>query len=205
MPTRDFDLKVKQLSESGVFTGLASTYGNVDLGGDVIESGAFVRTLQQRGAEVPILWSHDQSNPVGIGTLTDTAAGLEIRGSLDMDIQSGRDAYSRLKKKIVRGLSIGFRSVQDVVKDGIRHLTDVDLFEVSLVAVPMNEAARVTSVKAAELASIRDFERFLHESGFSKSKAAAIASKGWKVGIEAPDTDPDAELRAWLELQLSRV
>ena len=38
-------LQIKKLEDSGEFVGLASTYGNVDLGGDVIERGAFTNTI----------------------------------------------------------------------------------------------------------------------------------------------------------------
>jgi hypothetical protein len=63
----------------------------------------------------------------------------------------------------------------------------------------------VTSVKsAAELSTIRDFEHFLREAGFSRSKATAIATKGWAAGMETSDSDPDEELRAWLQAQVSR-
>ena len=105
----DFHFECKALTEAGQFEGLASVYGVQDLGNDVVEPGAFRETLEKRGREIPILWGHDLQNPVGLGTLTDTAAGLAIKGQLDLDVQAGREAYSRLQKHIVRGLSIGFR------------------------------------------------------------------------------------------------
>jgi len=58
-------------------------------------------------------------------------------------------------------------------------LLSVDVFEVSLTALPMNEAALVTSVKTREsLATVRDFERFLRDAGFSKTEAVAVAGHG---------------------------
>ena len=63
-----------------------------------------------------------------------------------------------------------------------RHLIEVALHEVSLVTIPMNEKALITSVKsiiqAGQLPSLSQFEDFLREAGFSKSQAAAIAGKG---------------------------
>jgi uncharacterized protein len=201
----DFPFELKALSEAGTFEGLAAVYGNVDAVGDKIEPGAFARSLQQRGREIPILWSHDPANPVGLGELTDTPAGLKIVGTLDLDVLAGREAYSRLKKRIVRGLSIGFRTVADKIIDGVRHLTELELFEVSLTALPANELARVTAVKGS-INTLRDFERFLHEAGFSRREAAVIATHGYKaLSTAEPEEDTGAaELLAWLSSQTGR-
>lgn len=197
----DFPFELKALSDKGEFEGLAAVYGNVDLGGDVVQPGAFSETLQKRGVEVPIFWAHDSQNPVALGTLTDGPEGLHVKGQLDMDVQAGREAFSRLKKRIVKGLSIGFRIAgESGVKfvDGVRHLLKLDLFEVSLVALPMNERALVTAVKA-EISTIRDFEAFLHRAGWSRREAAALASHGWK-GLELePEDSSETELLSWLK------
>jgi hypothetical protein len=42
---RDFNLKIRAVDDKGTFVGLGAVYGNVDLGGDVIDAGAFSRTL----------------------------------------------------------------------------------------------------------------------------------------------------------------
>ena len=201
----DFGLELKSVTEAGHFEGLASTYGNIDSVRDVVLPGAFTKSLASRGAECPILWTHDQSQPVGLGVLSDSAKGLMIRGELDLDIQVGRDAHSRLTKRIVRGLSIGYTlppGGADFTKDGIRQLKEIDLREVSLVAVPCNDQARVTAVKS--LAGIRDFERFLCGSGWSRSEARKLAAKGW-LGLDGADDEPsDDEALSWLRAQRAR-
>lgn len=200
-----FDLEVKAVSEAGSFEGLASVYGVKDLGGDVVQPGAFRRTLQEKGPERPLLWSHDAREPIGLGKLQDSPAGLVIHGELDLDTQAGRDAYSRVKKRIVKALSFGFLIPEAGAKfiGGVRHLLDLDLYEVSLAVLPMNESALITSVKAQELTSIREFERWLHSVGFSKARAAAIASKGFTAGMAEPESDPvEAELLAFLKQRI---
>ena len=196
---RDFPFDLKALTEAGEFEGLASVYNVTDEGGDRVLPGAFTETLAKRGAERPVLWAHDMSAHVGLGVLTDTPTGLQVKGSLDLDTQAGQEAYSRLKKRIVRGLSIGFRTLQSTVENGVRLLKSVDLYEVSLVPVPMNPEAQVTAVKSAFAgASIRDFEVWLRDAGqFSKSQARALASGGWKALDGAPDEE-EHELLEWL-------
>ncbi len=195
-----FPFSLKSLSEAGQFEGLASTYGNVDQGGDVVEAGAFTATIAKRGPDIPVLWAHDHTNPVALGHLTDTAEGLHIRGDLDMDVQAGRDAYSRLKKRLVKGLSIGYRVLQDTVENGIRHLKQIDLYEVSLVVSPMNEQATVTAVKS--ITTLRDFEHWLHDRGFTKSQSRAIAMRGFAGLSSDPDESAAVdEFAAWLRQQ----
>ncbi len=171
---RGFSLEIKSLNDKGEFSGMASVYGEVDLGGDIVESGAFQKSLRDRGNTRPLLWRHDA--PIGLATLTDSAKALLIDGKLSMGVQAAREAYELLKDGAVKGLSIGYGSIPErtVFKDGIRYLQEVKLYEVSLTPVPMLESAAVTSVKQllqkqAEEGDIRraldgfrrDFERAL--------------------------------------------
>lgn len=203
MPELGFDFQVKSVAESGVFEGLASVYGVRDLGGDVVAAGAFDQTLRRKGPSRILLWSHDSCEPIGVARLADSSEGLQVRGELDLDVESGRNAYSRVRKGISRGLSIGYKSVRDQIVDGARHLLELDLYEVSLCCFPMNEQARVHSVKG-QIASKRDFERWLHDGGWSKSEAKRLAAHGWPADDDEDDDGDEAEgLLAWLKAQKS--
>jgi HK97 family phage prohead protease len=201
--TLDFGLELKSVGEAGTFSGLASVYGNTDAYNDVIIAGAFSKHLQARGHSLPVLWNHDSGQPAGRGILTDSAEGLHIKGELNLDTTIGKESYSNLRKSIINGLSIGF-TVPDggaERKDGKRYLREIRLFEVSLVAFPANERARITQVKSG-VASVRDFERFLHEAGWSNREAKLLAEKGWaglSRQIDEPAVDDSAELLAWLK------
>jgi uncharacterized protein len=141
--------EIKQLDEQGRFVGLASTYSlTPDLGGDIVTKGAFTRTLQARGNEVPILYQHNLKEPIGLGRLTDTASGLQIDGQLVLEVSRAKEAYALMKAKVLKGLSIGYDSIKSDVKDGIRYLRELKLYEVSLVTIPMNELATVAAVKS---------------------------------------------------------
>jgi uncharacterized protein len=155
---RDFELSLKSLTGQGVFEGLASTYGNTDLQNDVIEQGAFGKTLREKG-EVPILWQHDASEPIGMGRLSDSPAGLVIRGELAIESPTAQKAYGLLKRGIVRGLSIGFDEVKAKVVDGVRRISELRLWEVSLVTFGANRQALVTAVKGGD--EIRQFRALL--------------------------------------------
>jgi len=148
METLSVKLNVKSLSEAGQFQGLASVFGNVDLGGDVVVSGAFKRTLAARGGEVPILWQHDQRSPIGLGKLQETSSGLMVEGQLVMSVARAKEAFDLMRARVLKGLSIGYDVVREDIKGGIRYLQELKLFEVSLVSFPMNELAMVSAVKS---------------------------------------------------------
>jgi HK97 family phage prohead protease len=155
MEIQDFHWKLKSVGEQGQFSGLAAVYGNVDLGGDVILANAFSRTIaSQPPMGVPILWVHDQASPLGVGKLSDSAAGLVIDGTLELEDPTAQKAYRFMKSGAVRGLSIGFDPVRSKTSydfdSGVRTLGEVKVYEVSLCAVPMNQSALVTNIKSLD-------------------------------------------------------
>jgi len=151
MDNKSFRLELKTLSDQGTFTGMASVFGVEDLGGDVVEHGAFARTLAHKGSEIPLLFAHDTREPIGIGKLKETAKGLEITGELVLEVARAREAYALMKKGVLKGLSIGYDVVSDAVVGGVRHLKELKLYEVSVCTFPMNELATVTSVKSDDV------------------------------------------------------
>jgi HK97 family phage prohead protease len=143
--SKELFLEIKSaVSEDGSFEGLATVYGNVDSQNDRIEAGAFA---EQYGTEVPLLWSHKRDEPVGLGRLENSPAGVLVKGRLDLDTTAGREAYSRLKKGIVKGLSIGLQLLRHTYDGAVRVIQKGAIREVSLVLFPANPDARVLTVK----------------------------------------------------------
>ncbi len=140
------------ISSAGVFEGYASLFGVMDLGGDIIERGAFRDTLDVNGAaHVKMLWQHNQTEPIGVWlSIVEDARGLKVRGQLDLAVARAREALALMKSGAVDGLSIGFRAERATKNaSGVRLLHRIDLVEISLVTFPMAPKARVTSVKIA--------------------------------------------------------
>jgi HK97 family phage prohead protease len=156
---KNFRFELKTLTEQGSFEGLAAVYGNVDLGGDVVEPGAFSKTLIDKNGEVPILWQHDSREPIGLGKLSDSREGLVVKGELALESPVAQKAYGLLKRGVLRGLSIGYDDIKSKMVDGVRRLSELKLWEISLVTFPMNPAAQVTAVKGVEDVA-RDIQTF---------------------------------------------
>jgi HK97 family phage prohead protease len=152
--TVPFELVELKASDGGhEFTGYASTFGNVDQGGDVVMRGAFEATLGKR-ARRPLLWQHDLREPIGVEkSLKPDDRGLLGTWKL-VDTARGADAYKLLKAGAIDSMSIGY-TAEDVAFDdaNVRLLKSIDLLECSVVSLPMNEQATVTSVKATLNAS----------------------------------------------------
>ena len=108
-----------------------------------------------------------------------------------IDTVRGKEAHALSKMGALNGLSVGFISKQwsyDTETD-IRTLTEIDLWEVSIVTFPANEKARVTQVKSAdEAVTPKDAEKILREAGFSKSDATAFVSRVMRMGETRRDS-----------------
>ena len=147
---------VAAVAGSGVFVGYASLFGRRDGAGDIVMPGAFAASLKRRGAgNIRMLFQHDAAEPVGTWLdIRETARGLYVRGRLDRNVQRARELLSLLESGGLDGLSIGFKTVK-ARRDGARAarlLTEIDLWEISLVTFPMLEGARVSAVKQAQAA-----------------------------------------------------
>lgn len=123
------------------FAGYAALFDKRDSGKDVIRPGAFQRTLAERRQPIPLYWQHRPDKRIGwVETVAEDQRGLRVVAAID-NAEGG--AASALKRGAVTGLSFGYRA-RGFHRDGTgRELTDIDLFEVSLVTHPMQDAARV--------------------------------------------------------------
>lgn len=141
--------------EEGVFSGYGAVFSNIDSGGDIIEPGAFTKTIAEGVGRVKILSGHNEALlPIGIPVeLREDAKGLYIRGKIS-DTALGRDVKTLIKDGVLCELSIGYDPIQfEYDADGIRHLREVKLWEISVVTWAMNDQAIITGYKADDTAA----------------------------------------------------
>ncbi len=163
-----YSFEIKSLAEDGSFAGYASVFHVVDSQHDVIEPGAFRKSLSTREQPVQLLWQHQWAEPIGVvEALFEDARGLFVKGRLLMEVARAKEAYALLKAGVLKGLSIGY-NVQKARRDpdtGIRTLQEVELWEVSLVTFPANEAAQVTVVKSVDHGEVARFLEAVMRAG----------------------------------------
>jgi hypothetical protein len=210
LETKDIPLSALEFKEEegegkGTFVGYGSIFEQTDLQNEVVEPGAFTRSLKKNNNTVPLLWQHDRNEPIGTITAEEDDRGLKVKGALALGVSRGKDAYELIKSKVLSGLSVGFRIIKDELErnTGVRRLKELDLWEVSLVTFPANLKARVVGVKAdpeprpnsKKLTSPPFQWPALSEPG-DLTKLFAWLDRGWEDFLPTPPPPPpddDAE------------
>lgn len=124
--------------------GYASLWSVADLNRDVTAKGAFAASLAKTGAGgVRMLHQHESRAVVGVwDQMVEDDRGLFVSGRIMDWSAEARFATALAKAGAMDGLSIGFRAVRARRDGALRVLTEVDLWEVSLVTFPMLPGAR---------------------------------------------------------------
>lgn len=156
-----------QIKDGTVISGYASLFGKTDQGGDVVGLGAYAASLGKKRS-IKMLWQHDPTQPIGVwDEVREDKTGLWVEGRILTDVAKGREAAALIEAGAIDGLSIGYRTVKSH-KDtgGLRHLDELELWEVSLVTFPMLPDARVggkgedpAAIHLRELAAVFDAAR----------------------------------------------
>ncbi len=175
-------LVLKGVAGDGTFSGYASLFGEVDLGRDAIEPGAFKASLAKRGAGgVRMLYQHDPAEVIGTWTaLREDERGLYVEGRLATDVGRAREVHALMKAGALDGLSIGFRAVRSRAdrRSGVRRILEADLWEISVVTFPMLPTARVSNVKHQRFYRDKETELVRLMRRAARSMAGNLFTKG---------------------------
>jgi HK97 family phage prohead protease len=141
----------------GVIEGYASTFGNVDLGGDRVFKGAFNQTFMHKKTR-KVFFDHFYGVPdlAGVGTFSIDEKGLYMRAEMPLEATDVRNAFVKIKFMLERdedmGLSIGYNTVKSRMSaEGIRDLLELAVMETSITPFPMNTEALIMSAKSRKL------------------------------------------------------
>lgn len=196
--------------ELGIIKGYASTFDNVDRGDDRVMKGAFDKTIidwQNKGRQIPMFFQHDYKSVIGgFAIVRSDVKGLYCEGEINLGVEDGNDAYLLAKQGVLLDFSIGYAArgyewIKENNKD-IRNLTEVELFEISMVTNPMNELANITDVKSIN--NITEISKILKAKGFSNSEANDIIFKIKELqGVRKEDLE--VEVRNELDQKLNEM
>lgn len=191
------------------FEGYGSVWGRTDSYGDTVHKGAFKESLKER---MPImLMSHNPSRVPGkYLSAKEDDKGLKLLGELTPGHSEATDLGASLKHGSLTGLSIGgyTKESQPKAKDnpyGGRDISKFDLYEVSPVAMPAENEARIDtqSVKSMldQCNSPADCEELLREAGFSKSASTSFVARLMRILRGEPGEDSEGTSKAVAELR----
>lgn len=154
MEIRSKHFKVKALEENSdfQFDGYASTYGNEDRDGDIIEKGCFSDSLKNKTV-YPMCFNHDLSTVIGKVDLTDDEKGVFAKGTFNQNDDVAEKYYDLVKMGAIDSMSIHFfvkdyEPVDSTKPYGGWRIKKADIIEVSLVTVPANTEALISTVKS---------------------------------------------------------
>lgn len=158
-----------EAGEEGTFEALVSVFGNVDSQGDTVEKGAYGKSLKawnDKGRPIPVLWSHDFSDPDSIlgkyVSAEETDEGLLMKGQLDLSHPKAARVHKLMQEGLVvefsmSGLVTDYEMIKAEKEDdddedvftGLK-IKEVDLWEAGPCFKGANSQTELRSVKSLE-------------------------------------------------------
>ena len=151
---KNINIEIKNIEDTGKISGYGAIFNNIDLKNDIIQKGAFTKTLMEKNIkEIYFLRQHNKDVIIGeFNDIHEDENGLYVEGKFFLDTTAGKDAYRLAKKGILNSFSIGYIAkdfgYEEINGEEIRDLKSVDLLEVSLVIMPANKSAKITEIKS---------------------------------------------------------
>lgn len=133
--------------KSGIVKGYGSVFGNIDSDGDIINKGAYTKTITENGNRVKYLYQHDMDKPLGkMVNLYEDEKGLVFEAEIPKTTL-GRDVMELMKAGVITENSVGILPIRKEMVEGNRHINEVKLYEISAVTLAANDQAMIMDVK----------------------------------------------------------
>jgi len=190
MERKSFTFEVKTRDE-GIFEGYASTFRkSPDSYGEIVDKGAFAKTIKENKGRIKILWNHNADEPIGIPLeLREDDIGLYVKGQLSLGVQRAREVLALMKDGVVNTMSIGYRTITEAMVGDVLHLKEVKLFDTSPVTFAADDGAVIFDVKLAERAMKNgDVESLKHAADSLQALVRQYEGKA-----EPDDSTPEPE------------
>tara|TARA_Y100000592_G_scaffold36158_1_gene57367 strand:- start:13 stop:723 length:711 start_codon:yes stop_codon:yes gene_type:complete len=132
----------------GIVKGYGSVFGNVDSDKDIIEKGAYRRTIKNNGSRIKYLYQHDITKPIGkMKELYEDDKGLVFVAEIPKTT-FGNEVLELMRYGVIDENSVGIMPVKkDYKEDGVRIIKEAKLYEISAVTIAANDEAKILEVK----------------------------------------------------------
>ena len=146
--------RIEDIDEAqGIVTGLGSVFGNVDSDGDIIEKGAYTKTIQENRSRIKYLYQHRIDKPVGtMKELNETSEGLRFVSQIATKTSLGSDVFEMIKAGVLTENSVGFSTVKQAFNkaENVNYIKEVKLYEISAVTLAANPMAGIDGFKSQD-------------------------------------------------------
>lgn len=165
MEKKAFSYELKAIHEEGnlYIEGYAAVFGNIDSYRDIIQKGAFLNTISgKNGKRIKLCYQHDFDKVIGkIVELKEDDKGLFFKAKVS-NTALGKDVSILISDEALDEVSIGYRTKSYIYDEAneIRTITDLDLYEISLVSRAANEEATVTGTERKDEQKDKDLKDY---------------------------------------------
>ena len=158
---KDFTGSVKDVDVSKrIVTGYLSAFNNKDFDGDIMEKGAFSKTIAERKDNIFFLNQHNWKQPHGrFNVLQEDEKGLYFESTpFIKGVSYSDDVLKLYEAEVIKEHSIGFVTVKDDYNEDekTRYIKEVKLYEGSNVTMGANNMTPFTGMKNLTLKDIND-------------------------------------------------
>jgi HK97 family phage prohead protease len=149
---KNYEIKSVQEPNEGemYIEGYGAVFGNIDSYKDIIEKGAFKKSISENKERIAFCYQHDIYEPIGkIEEIKEDEYGLWLKVRIS---DTADDVKTMIREGILKEMSVGFQTVKSTIDEQtyIRTITEVKLWEVSIVTIAANPLALIGSVKSIE-------------------------------------------------------
>jgi HK97 family phage prohead protease len=194
---KSFRLEIKSTSienNVGKFDGYAAIFGKLDFNNDIIETGAFKRSLDLQGNKRPLYFEHVPHRLLGASYVAEDEIGLKVQGEINLDTQVGREQFSNMQKGYLDTMSIGYMTISADWIGSTRYLKEIALWETTLTTLPAMPDARV---EAKSVVPYQDLPIAPDDTAWDASAATSRVVE-WAGGPDKEKIDWGKYKRAFL-------
>lgn len=190
------------MTDQGVFEAVIST-ASIDREKDIVDPAALVKALKKWNRPIPLTWHHSTAPEDIFGsiepmTVREVEREVVVGGQVDLESKQGAEAWRSFKAGSI-GFSYGYLvpdggSVER--KGGGRHITELDVFEITATRAPMNNDTRVLGWKSIPPEELPDVvvEALGSLTELSDDDRQALAAKAVEaLGLEYPQEAEEAD------------
>ncbi|MFA7175210.1 MAG: HK97 family phage prohead protease [Kiritimatiellia bacterium] len=209
MEFKNIPLKLKDLdTKQGIITGYWSSFGVADAGNDVVDKGAFTKTIMEQGPasrrpRIKYLYQHDPFSILGVPqVLQEDDFGLYFESKI-VPTTLGKDALLLYEAGVISEHSIGYETVKAArnKETGNLHLKELILYEGSAVTWGMNPDTPTLGVKSVgEVGLVAQMERvdgLLRKGNMQNEdlcEALSLQLKLWRATLKKQAQEPKREV-----------